>query len=129
MKLLSKLLILCFCVFHADGLNIFGVFPLGSKSHFAIGKSIANALHDAGHNITVMSPFPEKQPRERYRDIDLTEVKEKYEKGINLWAMLLGMTTVNIFFSNSRKPSQRIGSLQNANLYDSPFYGQHGKSC
>lgn len=83
MKLLNFFAFILFisAVSKANGLKIFGVFPLGSKSHFSIGKSIVDALHDAKHDITVLSPFPLKKPKERYRDIDLSPVKEKFEKG------------------------------------------------
>ena len=63
-----------------DGFKVLGVLPFGSKSHFAIGNSILKALHKAGHEVTVISPYPQKT----FRDISTTEVLEKQQKGKNI---------------------------------------------
>lgn len=53
------------------GLKVLGILPFFGKSHFAIGHSIVKSLHDAGHEITVWSPFPNKSPIANYTDIVL----------------------------------------------------------
>ncbi|XP_070491097.1 UDP-glycosyltransferase UGT5-like [Chironomus tepperi] len=89
----------CFLIFFVVGSNslkILGVFPTISKSHFTIGQGIVDALHDAGHDITVMSPFPQKKPKERFRDVDFSEVRNKYQKEMNINAFDFGkMSAVN----------------------------------
>lgn len=89
---------LSFCVIDAHSLKILGVFPTGSKSHFAIGKSIVDALHYVGHDITVMSAFPLKKPKERYRDIDFSEIKDKHEKGCGTLWIYLQHRLFNFFY-------------------------------
>ncbi|CAO1437944.1 unnamed protein product [Diamesa hyperborea] len=55
----------------ANGYNILGIFPFGSKSHFAIGNGVLNSLLDAGHQITMVSPFPRSVKTANWRDISL----------------------------------------------------------
>lgn len=62
------------------GFKVLGVLPFFSKSHFAIGNSILKSLHEAGHELTVISPFPLKKPLANYRDIDCTEIMEEQTK-------------------------------------------------
>ncbi|KAL7017826.1 hypothetical protein ACKWTF_010543 [Chironomus riparius] len=90
---------LIFCVIDTHSLKILGVFPTGSKSHFAIGKAIVDALHDVGHDITVMSSFPQKKTKERYRDVEFLEIREKYEKEMNVSAFDFGKMPVFMMVS------------------------------
>lgn len=53
------------------GLKVLGVLPFFGSSHFAIGHAIVKSLHEAGHEVTVMSPFPRKTPIANYTDIVL----------------------------------------------------------
>lgn len=41
-----------------------------AKSHFMIGEAVAKNLLNAGHQITVISPFPQKNPLNNWRDIE-----------------------------------------------------------
>jgi hypothetical protein len=63
------------------GLNIFGCLSFGTYSHFAIGDAIMKTLWKAGHNITVVSPFPNKENLMNYRDISTADILEKFRKG------------------------------------------------
>jgi hypothetical protein len=63
------------------GFKVLGVLPFGSNSHFAIGGSIMKALHKAGHEVTVISPYPQKKPLERYRDISTVDILKKQVEG------------------------------------------------
>ncbi|KAG5680759.1 hypothetical protein PVAND_010246 [Polypedilum vanderplanki] len=66
---------------YGSSLKVLGILPFFSKSHFAIGSSIINSLHSAGHNITVISPFPQSNYfKERYRDVDISDLLTEYEK-------------------------------------------------
>lgn len=82
MKLGSVFLLLCSSFSSIYSLKVLGVLPFGSKSHFAIGSSIINTLHEAGHEVTVISPFPKKTPVPKYKDISIEDVMEKQEKGL-----------------------------------------------
>lgn len=64
-----------------EGLKVLGILPLGSNSHFAIGQAIVKSLHKAGHDVTVLSPYPQKKPLANFRDISSADVIEKYKKG------------------------------------------------
>jgi glucuronosyltransferase len=67
-----------------DGLKVLGVLVFGSKSHFAIGHGIVNSLHKAGHDVTVISPYPQKKPLKNYRDISTAELLKKHQEGKKL---------------------------------------------
>lgn len=70
------------CVF-CDGANILGVFPTFYKSHWNIGVAIMKELAAAGHDITLISPYPFKAPN--VRNIVLTDVPE--EGKINMFSI------------------------------------------
>ncbi|XP_055628473.1 UDP-glycosyltransferase UGT5-like [Toxorhynchites rutilus septentrionalis] len=56
--------------------KILGVFPTSSRSHYIVGSALMKALAKKGHQVTVISPFPQKKPLENYRDITTIEVLE-----------------------------------------------------
>ncbi|KAL7016545.1 hypothetical protein ACKWTF_010055 [Chironomus riparius] len=62
-----------------NGLRVLGIIPFPSKSHFAIGNGIIESLVDAGHDVTVMSPYPQKKNRENYHEIDVSKILEIFE--------------------------------------------------
>lgn len=64
-----------------NGFKVLGVLPLGARSHFAIGHAILKNLAEAGHDVTVISPYPLKKPIKNYRDISTKDILDKYEKG------------------------------------------------
>lgn len=49
------LVILCVFIQCANGANVLGVFTSNSRSHIIIHKAVADALIDAGHNLTIVS--------------------------------------------------------------------------
>lgn len=80
MKTICVLVALLACFSQTEGLKVLGIFPFGSSSHFAIGNSIVKALHKVGHEITVISPYPQKKPLANFRDIGTTDILEKHKK-------------------------------------------------
>ncbi|XP_050344613.1 UDP-glycosyltransferase UGT5-like [Nymphalis io] len=54
-------------------LNILGVFPLPAKSHFFVFAPYLRELANRGHNVTVISFYPQKDPTANYHDINLSE--------------------------------------------------------
>lgn len=73
-------LALIYCHFkHVESAKILGVFPVPSKSHFFVGQAIMKALHEAGHEITLISPFPRSKPIENWRDIEIPEMIEVFK--------------------------------------------------
>ncbi|XP_017005921.2 UDP-glucosyltransferase 2 [Drosophila takahashii] len=45
-----------------------------SKSHHAVGFALAKGLANAGHEVTLISPFPQKKPAKNLIDIDTPNV-------------------------------------------------------
>ncbi|XP_062550717.1 UDP-glycosyltransferase UGT5-like [Armigeres subalbatus] len=54
--------------------KILGVFPTTAKSHYIVGSSLMKALASKGHEVTVISPFPQQKPLKNYRDITTTKI-------------------------------------------------------
>ncbi|XP_044733865.1 UDP-glycosyltransferase UGT5-like, partial [Chrysoperla carnea] len=55
----------------SNGYKILGVFPHGGKSHFMVFVPILRELARRGHEVTVISHFPEKNPLPNYTDISI----------------------------------------------------------
>lgn len=75
------LVLLAFSLATVRSLKILGVFPVGSKSHYAIGEATMKALNDAGHEITMISVFELQKPRENYRQITIENLMMKHLEG------------------------------------------------
>ncbi|KAG5883246.1 hypothetical protein JTB14_000035 [Gonioctena quinquepunctata] len=45
-----------------DGARILGVFPMPAPSHFIVESALMRGLAEAGHDVTLISPFREKNP-------------------------------------------------------------------
>ncbi|NP_001274756.1 UDP-glucuronosyltransferase 2B14-like precursor [Bombyx mori] len=69
MKLIYLLLLLVTC--YTDGLNILGIYPYQGKSHFFVFRVYLRELAKRGHNVTIISHFPEQDPPANYHDISL----------------------------------------------------------
>lgn len=83
MKLSFILLVLTFSF--VTSYKILSVFPIGAKSHYAIGEAAMKALHEAGHEVTMISVFELKKPLENFRHIKIKNEMEMLQKGnINL---------------------------------------------
>ncbi|KAJ9601565.1 hypothetical protein L9F63_000308, partial [Diploptera punctata] len=54
-----------------NGENILAIFPVQSKSHMTVNLAVVKELANRGHNVTVVSAFPEKNPHPNYTDIVL----------------------------------------------------------
>lgn len=81
-----------------DGAKVLGVLPFGSSSHFAIGSAILKSLHEAGHEITVVSPYPQKKPLEKYHDIPTTEILTQHSTGKFCLATLMTSLSLTLTF-------------------------------
>lgn len=55
----------------ANSLKILGLFPHPGVSHFHFFHPIMRALADAGHDVTVVSHFPDKDAPVNYKDLKL----------------------------------------------------------
>lgn len=75
----TSILVLHFHLDPIESAKILGIFPTMARSHYIVGESIMKALVEAGHEVTVISPFPKKIPRENWRDISTVEIISKTE--------------------------------------------------
>ncbi|XP_030383538.1 UDP-glucuronosyltransferase 2B17-like [Scaptodrosophila lebanonensis] len=69
---LLRLLIWALVGGSANSLNILGLFPYRSMSHFQMTLPITRGLAAAGHYVDVLSPFPDQHPPPRYTDYALS---------------------------------------------------------
>lgn len=56
----------------ANSLKILGLFPHPGLSHFHFFHPILRGLADAGHDVTVVSHFPDTNSPDNYVDMPLT---------------------------------------------------------
>lgn len=80
MQLVATLLLLC-CT--TNGHRILGLFPHPGLSHFQFFHPVMKALAEAGHDVTVVSHFPNKNPIENLKDEALTG-KQDLKNFVNL---------------------------------------------
>lgn len=79
-RLVAVLLLLC-CT--TNGHRILGLFPFPGESHFQFFHPVMKALAEAGHEVTVVSHFPSKEPIENYRNEPLVG-KQDMKNFVNL---------------------------------------------
>lgn len=72
---------LLFLVNPAVGLRVLGMFPHPGVSHFHFFKPIMQVLAAHGHNVTVVSHFPDPNPPPNYMDLPLTGLVKKTNTG------------------------------------------------
>lgn len=56
---------------YSSGARILGVFPHVAKSHFMMSEVLMKGLASRGHEVVVISHFPQKTPIPNYTDISL----------------------------------------------------------
>ena len=56
---------------YSSGARILGVFPHVAKSHFMMSEVLMKSLASRGHEVVVISHFPQKTPIPNYTDISL----------------------------------------------------------
>lgn len=59
-----------------ESYKILGIFPDYFKSHFIAGSALMKGLAAAGHEVTVISAFPQSEPILNYRDIHVKGIIE-----------------------------------------------------
>ncbi|KAJ8976653.1 hypothetical protein NQ317_010368 [Molorchus minor] len=83
-----KWVIPIFCVFsyvrYIENVNILAVFPLAGKSHFNMFEPILKGLVERGHEVDVMSHFPQKTPIKGYNDLSLVGTQPVFVNNMSL---------------------------------------------
>lgn len=126
MKLLAVLLLTNF-VCQGSSYNILAIFPLKSKSHYAIIDPLMVRLAELGHNVTIYDPFPKKkQMCSNYKEVDISECFVLDEESARIETMLsmtstrytnlmiLFMLGANIFTSDSIEKCPSLKLLLNS---------------
>ncbi|CAG2053468.1 unnamed protein product [Timema podura] len=57
---------------HGQSANILGVFEFNGKSHFLMFERLMKSLAERGHEVHVLSHFPQKKPLPNYFDFDVS---------------------------------------------------------
>lgn len=81
LKLALAFLLLCV---RADAHRILGLFPHPGLSHFQFFHPVMKALAEAGHEVTVVSHFPNKNPIKNYKDESLRGKGDGLKNFVNL---------------------------------------------
>lgn len=71
MKWFFNYLLIIVLIPSMNGYKILGLFPHPATSHFNVFKPILRGLADAGHEVTVVSHFPDPSPSKNYKDLTL----------------------------------------------------------
>lgn len=99
---------------YAYSLNILGIFPYHGKSHFIVFRVYLRELARRGHNVTVISHFPEQDPPANYHDISLAgsikaiEGETPFENSyltlfmVSLYLANAGVENCNVMLANNR---------------------------
>lgn len=67
-----------------EGARILTVFPAVSKSHFAVGEALSVGLAEAGHHVTLLSPFAYESDLPTLEAVQLTGAIETAEGRIDV---------------------------------------------
>ena len=69
MKKINLASVILGLVERCDGYRILGMFPSHGKSHFMMYEALMEGLARMGHQINVVSTFPQKTPYPNYTDL------------------------------------------------------------
>lgn len=113
MQLLHLFLLLSASLGHVWGYSYLLISPTAAKSHFYVGQALAKGLVAAGHEVTVISPFPQKKPIKNYVDVAtpniITAMAGKYQ-----WVLQWESHVTVISYSpsdNNRRAKRNPGSF------------------
>lgn len=86
MKLLSSIALIAalaiISAHNASGYKILSIFPMFSRSHYILGHGLLKGLAEAGHEVTMISPFKASKPIPNYKEIVLEGLLEDMQKGM-----------------------------------------------
>lgn len=68
-NVIIHVLLMTTVISESSSLQILGLFPHPGLSHFHFFHPIMLGLADAGHNVTVLSHFPDKNAPSNYKDL------------------------------------------------------------
>lgn len=74
MQLLRMFLLLLASLSQVWAYSYLLISHTAAKSHFYVGQALAKGLVAAGHEVTVISPFPQKKPLRNYVDVSTPSI-------------------------------------------------------
>ncbi|XP_013172990.1 PREDICTED: UDP-glucuronosyltransferase 2B2-like [Papilio xuthus] len=92
----------------ASCLNILGIFPYQGKSHFFVHRVYLRELAKRGHNVTIISHFPEKVPPKNYHDISLAGSIKILEDDMPVHRSYMTVLQVGVFLTTSGKENCEV---------------------
>lgn len=82
-KLLPVILMLLAYIRVSESYKILGIFHTHSKSHYIAGGALMKGLAEKGHDVTVISPFPQDKPLKNFQDVTLLGVDKVTDGKLN----------------------------------------------
>ncbi|XP_075147408.1 uncharacterized protein LOC142221536 [Haematobia irritans] len=81
------------------GYKYLAVLHTPSKSHFIVGSSLMRALAEKGHEVYVISPFPQKQPIKNYHDIPIPSMLNAFSEKVKNFFDISDRSLISSIFS------------------------------
>ncbi|KAL0829204.1 hypothetical protein ABMA28_004040 [Loxostege sticticalis] len=109
--LLTFILPLLALAYSTNAIKILGIFPYDGKSHFIVIKVLLQELARRGHDVTVISHFPEDNPPKNYHDISLyipKETTDSVEDATRIERSYLSVLQVGIFLVTNGKETCKV---------------------
>lgn len=99
MRLLRLLLLLLASLSQAWAYSYLVIANTAAKSHFYVGQALAKGLVGAGHEVTMVSPFPQKKPLKNFVDVATPNVITAMEGSYHRITPLLSIVSNAIITS------------------------------
>lgn len=82
-KLLAVIALFLVHVSVSESYKILGIFHTHSKSHYIAGGALMKGLAEKGHDVTVISPFPQEKPLANFHDVTVLGIDALIEGKLN----------------------------------------------
>lgn len=126
----------------ADGMRVLAVETIAGKSHWNFMRAVLRSLTDAGHAVTVFTPFLDGD-RDNYTevdtsaafrmklDVDLAEVLEKFAKPSSILPLIvtISRSLCDAIFRDDRMVAAMRPSSDGGSVYDMVIVEPVGSEC
>lgn len=125
-QILSFLVLSCALIVgpqSTEAYRILGVFPFHGKSHFTMFEALMKGLARKGHQVDVISTFPQKKPYPNYTDIirvDPQQPQVVNNMSFDLFQFLQNDMTYFIATDMGSKICERLGDPEMVKLIQNP---------
>ncbi|CAG9767336.1 unnamed protein product [Ceutorhynchus assimilis] len=109
---ISLLILLCLMYFFkfSNGARLLGIFAMPGNSHYILAEKLMKGFAAAGHNVTMISPYPTKgvPKNASWEDVVLEGLDEVYREKLK---------EINLYEDSTRSSWKRIISYQKLMLH------------